>query len=158
MYSKGENWKRWMHNFRFGTLAFLPTGDLRTTADQLRAQYDPVSARICAAHVTITQPLSQAPDASQVSMIENVVSGFARFAARIGPATTSPNQRLVWLDVNPKEQVLAIRNRLHETGLFRTDLPFTTGFIPHLTISEKQRDAEEVRAIHEKLNAEFAPW
>lgn len=47
-----------MKDFRFGTLVFLPAGELWEIGNRLRAQYDPSSAKTCAAHVTITQPFA----------------------------------------------------------------------------------------------------
>lgn len=78
-------------------------------------------------------------------------------SAQVGPATSSPNGRLIWFDVTPKGPVLNIRDLLHETGLFRADLPLTKGFVPHLTISEAQRQPTEVTAINEQLNSGYSP-
>ncbi len=44
MYASGEQWKNWMKDYRFGTLVFVPNGDLRQTVDALRNEYDPLSA------------------------------------------------------------------------------------------------------------------
>lgn len=156
MYSEGANWKSWMKDFRFGTMVFLPDGEVREIGDKLRNQFDPVSANTCVSHITLTQPFTTAPDPSQISMIQSLIGSFSRFNAQIGPATTSPNKRLIWFDVEPKDLILELRGQLHETGLFRTDLPLTKGFIPHLTISEAQREPEEVNAINGELNERYA--
>ncbi|MBK9322381.1 MAG: GrpB family protein [Bdellovibrionaceae bacterium] len=59
-YSTTEQWSECMKDFRYGTLAFIPSGDLLKTGDQLRSQYDPNSAKSCPSHITITQPLNPA--------------------------------------------------------------------------------------------------
>ena len=146
-----------MKDFRFGTLVLLPTGDLRQISDRLRQKFDPISARTCAAHITITQPFTVTPTKQDIQKVQGLIVSFSRIKTQIGPATTSPNKRLIWLDVNPKNSVLRLRDELHETGLFRTDRPFTKGFIPHLTISENQRDPEEVVSILDDLNSKYKP-
>jgi len=157
-FSSGQNWQSWMKDFRFGTLVFIPTGDLRQTADVLREQFDPTSARTSAAHITLTQPLATAPTDADLEQIEQVISSLTRFNIQIGPATTSPNKKLLWLDVNPKDPILALRENLHRESFFRTDLPLTKGFIPHLTISELPRDDKEVIAINKDLNSKISTW
>lgn len=158
MYASGEQWHDWMKDFRFGTLVYLPEGNLRSAVDRLREQYDPVSAKACAAHITLTQPFAKAPSLDDREKLQQLISAFVRTEAQAGPAVTSPNQKLLWLDVSPKKDILALRGRLHETGLFRTDLPLTKGFIPHMTISEQQRDPQEVNVILKDLNSRLSPW
>ncbi len=157
MYSDGLGWKTWMNDFRFGTMVFLPSGEVLETVNRLRAEYDPISAKTCPAHVTITQPFTSAPDSIQLSKIEVLLSSSQGFQVQIGPATTSPNKRLIWLDVNPKDQFLKLREQLHEVGLFRMDLPFTMDFIPHMTISEAQREPTDVESINKQLNSRHRP-
>ena len=71
---------------------------------------------------------------------------------------SSPNKKLIWLDVNPKQQILQIRDSLHDLNLFRLDMPFTSGFIPHLTISELERSPSEAKRIIDDLNSLLTPW
>ncbi|WP_413583157.1 2'-5' RNA ligase family protein [Bdellovibrio sp. HCB288] len=158
MYASGDLWKIWMKDYRFGALAFVPTGDLRQTVDNLRNEYDPVSAKTSMAHVTLTQPFAKAPSKEDIESIERIAFVTDQFDIEVGPAVTSPNKRLLWLDISPKDPVLALRESLHETGLFRTDLPLTKGFIPHMTISEAGREPDEVQLINSTLNSKFRPW
>jgi hypothetical protein len=76
---------------------------------------------------------------------------------QIGAAKTSPNKKLLWLDVAPKAPVLKVRESLHSMDLFRTDLPLTKGFLPHLTISEAAREPEENFKIIVGLNSKLDP-
>lgn len=146
-----------MQDYKYGTLAFVPTGDLRSSVDRLRAEYDPHSAQISMAHITLTQPFAKAPINEDISLIQKIISSTKAFEITIGPATTSPNKRLIWLDVSPKDGVLNLRDRLHGSGLFRTDMPLTKGFIPHMTISEFAREPEEVVTISRLLNSIIKP-
>lgn len=157
MYISNDNWKNWMKDFKFGTLVFIPSGELRNKVDSLRTFYDPTSAKTSMAHITITQPFSKALTNNEIQKIQNLISNFASFEFTVGPATTSPNKKLIWLDISQKESILAIRENLHELGLFRTDLPLTKGFIPHMTISEAPRSPEEVNSINNVLNTQLKP-
>lgn len=147
-----------MKDFRFGTLVFIPTTDLRSIVDELRREYDPQSAQTSMVHVTLTQPLSKALSKEDVDNIERIIFSTRRFDIQVGPAITSPNKKLLWLDIAPKEPILALRETLHETGLFRIDLPLTKGFIPHMTISEAGREPENVQSINTTLNSKFKSW
>lgn len=86
-----------MSAYQFGTLAFIPrNGDLRKTADQLRTEFDPESAQICSAHITVTQPFSFKPSDTDVLNIQNLLQEFSRFEIQVGPAVASPNKQLIW--------------------------------------------------------------
>jgi 2'-5' RNA ligase len=158
MYSVGRDWKNWMMDFRFGTLVFLPSGELLDVGNELRRQYDPLSAKTSEAHVTLTQPFTNAPSEAQISKVAEIIAGHQEFQVQIGPAVSAPNQRLVWFDVAPKNLVLNLREALHGAGFFRTDLPLTKGFIPHQTVSELSREPDEAKLIIDRLNSKYPPW
>ncbi len=141
-----------MNDYKFGTFVFIPHGEPRTRTDQLRQQYDPLSARTSSAHITITQPLALEPSLQEITLIEKTLAQIPSFNVHLGPAIPSPNKRLLWFDVQPSEPVLHIRECLYRLGIFRTDLPLTKGFIPHMTISEKGRDPDRVASIIRTLN------
>lgn len=158
MYSLGESWKTWMKDYRFGTLVFLPSGELKKSIDDLRREFDFESFISCGAHITITQPFTSAPDKNEINLIKDLIADVDNFSVEVGPAISSPNDVLIWLDVNPKDKILTIREKLHKTNLFRTDLPFTEGFIPHMTISELRREPENVMSIVKEMNLTQMLW
>lgn len=147
-----------MEDYKFGTFVFLPQGELAKLTYKLREEYDPVSARTSPAHITITQPFSIQPNADQLKSIETLLGQIPSFEIEIGPVVSSPNKRLIWFDVKEKSEVLFVREKLHELKLFRTDLPLTKGFLPHMTISEKGREPEEVNSIIDTLNQTLQTW
>lgn len=147
-----------MGDYKFGTFVFLPEGESAAITDKLRTYYDPVSARTSQAHITVTQPFSVNPNKDQIDIIETLLNKTKAFEIKVGPVITSPNKRLLWFDVDPKNEILSIRESLHELGFFRTDLPLTKGFLPHTTISEKGRDPNEVTSIIKELNSKTPTW
>jgi 2'-5' RNA ligase len=157
-YATGKAWKTWMHDFRFGALIYLPGEEASAIFHQLRRQYDPVSASSAPPHITITQPFAAPPSPAQIEQIRAILERASSFPVQIGPAITSPSQKLIWFDVQPKDLILELRNQLHETGLFRTDLPLTFGFIPHLTISAAPREPDKVEEIRRELDSRYSPW
>lgn len=158
MYAAATSWRSWMKDFRYGTLVFIPDSNVKLIVDQLRAEYDSNSAQISMAHITLTQPFKKAPSKEDLQIVTQIINSFSSFEVVVGPVVTSPNKRLIWLDVSPKQKVIELRDRLHDSGLFRTDLPLTKGFIPHMTISEAGREPEEVQTISERLNERLKPW
>lgn len=142
-FESGVNWKPWKQDYRFGSLVFIPEGEIFTKTDELRKKYDPVSADYSMPHMTLTQPFTKAPSKEDIMVIKNIFQGHKPFIISTGPIVTSPTGNLIWVDINPKENFVNLRNELHKTGLFRTDLPFTEGFVPHMTISEFGVDNSE---------------
>lgn len=149
---KTDGWKPWMHDFKFGIFTLVPDEAFKKKVDRLRQLYDPESARICCAHMTVTQPFQVEPSSGDLEKLANLIRSRNTFHVMIGPAVTSPNRQLVWLDVEPKHEILSLRTALHNTGLFNTALPFTEGFIPHMTISELRRSPEEAAKVARGLN------
>lgn len=144
-----------MQDYKFGAFIYFPERAVQDQIMPYRHKYDPVSAELSAPHITITQPLRRELNNEDINDINEVLSDHQKFHIRIGPPVSSPNQKMIWLDITPKDKILGLREDLHDTGLFRTDLAFTTGFIPHLTISEAERDPDKNDAIIQKLQYEL---
>lgn len=154
-YPDYSKWKEWMKSYKYGTLVFIPTGKVFNNIDLLRKEYDPESAKFSMPHMTLTQPFSKAPTESDIEKIKDIVEKYNSFEIITGPATTSPNERLIWVDVNPKKSFVELREKLHSLDLFRTDLPFTKGFVPHMTISEFGKTDNEVKEVVALINEKY---
>ena len=126
----------WRDAYRHGTCVIFPTGRTARIVNALRAEVDPESQQSCGAHITLTQPFRVAPDAAAWSTIEAVARQTAPFMVRSGPVERFGTSCVVKLDIEPKAVILALRHRLHDTGLFDLTLPHTDGFVPHMTLSE----------------------
>ena len=126
----------WLEEFRFGVFVIALPEALRTVIAELRERFDPPAAAIAAPHITVTQPLAEAPNDIARADLGALLAEVPPFDVRIGPATAFADSTVVYLAVEPADPILALRSAAHATGLFRTDLPFTDGFVPHVTIRE----------------------
>jgi 2'-5' RNA ligase len=130
-------------DFRFGVFVIALPEPLRSAVDALRGRFDPASARIAPPHISVTQPLAEEPNDIARADLGAVLAEFPPFEIRVGPARAFPDSSVVYLAVAPGEPILAMRAAAHATGLFRTDLPFSEGFVPHVTIREWPSEASE---------------
>jgi 2'-5' RNA ligase len=131
-----SEWAAWQENFRAGALVILPPAPVRRAVDQLREEYDPVSHAWYGTHITLTQPFVRTPHESDWTRLGQVAAGFHAFKIEYGPLRSFLPYPCIWYEIRPKERVLAIREVLHDTGLFNLGLPHTDDFIPHMTITE----------------------
>jgi 2'-5' RNA ligase len=130
----------WRDAYRHGTLLLLPPPTLGRAVDALRERHDPPSHRICRAHITLTQPLLAPLEPAGADAVRAVLADQAPFEVRYGPVERL-GPRVVVLRIEPRETLLGLRERLHALDLFDLTLPFTEGFVPHMTISERGVDA-----------------
>ncbi len=127
----------WRDAYRHGSLLLLPPPDLGRLVDGLRRRYDPASHRVCRAHVTLTQPFVQAVSDLALARVEEVVASHPPMVLSYGPVERLGGSVVVFR-IEPRAEVLALREALHSLGLFNLSLPFTKGFVPHMTISERE--------------------
>jgi 2'-5' RNA ligase len=135
-FPKGSSWPTWQRDYRYGTLVIMPPPNLASALDVIRARFDPASAAQIGAHITLTPPFAAAPSSADVERVRTVIRGVVSWRLQLeGPARFSGSS-VVYLPVVPTQPFLKLRDVLLATGLFRLDLPHTTDFVPHLTLSE----------------------
>ncbi|MFW6075360.1 MAG: 2'-5' RNA ligase family protein [Chloroflexota bacterium] len=142
--------------YRFGTFVLWPPDGVRSQVNPLRAQYDPASQAACEAHITLTQPFSVEPDAAIWERIRHVARLHAPFTVRYGPVNSFLPYPCIYLEIEPAERILQLREDLHALGVFNLDLPHTEGFIPHMSITDGSPDVRETEQILNRLS-EDAP-
>jgi 2'-5' RNA ligase len=146
--------------YRFGEFVIALPEPLLGDVAALRERFDPVSAAIAPPHITVTQPLAEAPNDIARADLGAVLAEIAPFEVRVGTASAFAGSSVVYLDVQPADAILAPRSAAHRTGLFRTDLAFTEGFVPHVTIREwADGDAESFpnEIVMREADAALAP-
>lgn len=146
-----EDWADWQKDFKYGTFVIWPPDPVREVVNRLRERYDPLSQRICEAHITLTQPFLRRPAELDWDQLETIVSGFAPFTIRYGPLNTFLPYPCIYYEIHPSARVKALRAALHETGLFNLDRPHTDDFVPHMTINDGRPDAARTQEIFDAL-------
>jgi len=139
--------------YKYGTLVIWPEDNIREIVNNLRKKYDPESQKICEAHITLTQPFEVEPNEQIWNKINNYIKKFNGFEITVGPVEQFGSSQVIKLNIQPKEKILELRNGLHRLGYFNTKLPYTEGFIPHMTISEGGiKEDKKIKNIITQLN------
>lgn len=144
----GTGWPEWQRDYRYGALVIEPPRELAAVLDPIRKQFDPVSATRVGAHITVTPPFVGAPTPADEARVGSVVRRVQSMRLQLGTPTQFGGSSVIYLPVVNSGAVMRLREVLLATGLFRLDLPHTTDFVPHLTVSEFGTDpAAALRAV-----------
>ena len=114
----------------------MPPPNLASALDPIRERFDPASAAQIGAHITLTPPFAAAPSSADKERVRTAIRGVASMRLQLDRPTRFSGSSVVYLPVVPTQAFLKLREVLLATGLFRLDLPHTTDFVPHLTLSE----------------------
>jgi 2'-5' RNA ligase len=124
-------------------LVIEPPQDLASVLDPIRERFDPVSAGGFGAHITVTPPFAGAPSSADEERVRTAVRSVASRRLQLDRPTRFSGSPVVYLPVVPSQGIYELRTVLLATGLFRLDLPHTSDFVPHLTLSEFGTAPEE---------------
>jgi GNAT superfamily N-acetyltransferase/2'-5' RNA ligase len=145
-------------DFLYGLCVILLPEPVNTLVGRLRQRFDPVSAAFVPPHITVSQPLAVPLVGARTRRLRHIAHEFAPFGVAYGPARTFPESIVDYLAVEPQSAILAIRNRLHETGWFRLDMPHTDDFVAHITIREHAGAVDnDPGGIHEAVDDAVKP-
>jgi len=131
-----DHWEEWQKVYQHGTLVIWPPDEVREIINFQREKHDPVSAAICEAHITLTQPLLKPLIGVEWEQVQEILKGFPAFEIQYGPIKSFLPYPCIWYDIQPGDKVLELRHALHQTGYFNLSLKHTDDFIPHMTITE----------------------
>lgn len=149
-----EDWAEWQLTYLHGLFVIWPPADVRQVVNRLRRKYDPESQATIEAHITLTQPFLAQPSDEDWARLAKIAAGFEPFEIRYGPIDTFFPSPVIYLTIQPRERLLALRQALHDTGLFNLTLPYTDDFVPHMTIAEGRSSD---RVVDESMLAEVRP-
>ena len=130
------DWDEWQRDYRFGVLLILPPPEIAQQLDDLRAEYDPESYSICAAHISVSDPLTTEMTPDLQDEIRAVLSAISPFRLHYDAPQASTEFAGVYLPVRPQEPVDALKQALHSTSAFRGDAHERRDIPAHLTIAE----------------------
>lgn len=114
----------------------IPPPPLAAALDSVRERFDPASAAHIGAHITLTPPLAATPGSADEVRVRAAIRAVAPVRLQLDRPARFSGSTVVYLLVVPARPLLNLREVLLATGLFRLDLPHTTDFVPHLTLSE----------------------
>lgn len=147
-------WEPWQEEYAFGAFYIFPPEDLAAKADALRRIHDPVSAEICQAHISLTEPLRSALDERQGGEIRNRLTTLKPFTIGYGPIRGFAPHPGIALAIRPEEEVRALRDAIHSTSAFK-EVTFKRAEVPpHMTIAEfitLERSAELLHELAEVI-------
>lgn len=120
-------------------IGVFPQGDLANRIQALREQYDPVTARITAPHVTLagtywrSGPATPTNEAATIARLQVSQSEFQPFALSLGGIATFPpaDRPVIYLQVAVTPELLAVRSAL--LNVLGRDKH--RRFTPHLTLA-----------------------
>jgi 2'-5' RNA ligase len=144
------SWPAWYSEYRFGAFYLFPPTVVMRQVNALRAQYDPTSAAICDAHVSLTVPVPRALHDDDLHELASRIAGFPAFDVHFGPAHVYPGVPGVVLSIAPVDVLSAMVRALESCDCFLTALPRRHVFSPHMTIAEFV-SAERTREIVREL-------
>lgn len=139
-----NDWPEWQLKYLPGLFVIWPPNAVRQAVNGLRRSYDPQSQATIEAHITLTQPFLARPGDEEWTSLTQIVADFEPFEIKYGPVDTFFPNPVIYLAVEPRARLLALRQALHETGLFNLALPYTDDFVPHMTIAEGRSSDREV--------------
>lgn len=144
-------WEAWQHEYRYGLILILPPQPVMAAVDALRHRYDPKSAAICMAHISLSEPLPHPLTPELLAEVEILLATIAPFEIRYGPLRTFDPHPGVVYRVEPEDAFFALRTALHGTSLFRGSAFKRRDRLPHMTIAEFLPDMAESNRLMAEL-------
>jgi 2'-5' RNA ligase len=131
-----SSWEDWQREYLHGAFYIFPPDEVIDRVDDLRERYDPRSAAICQAHISLTEPLARRLTAEDIVEVTQALRDVAPFVIRYGPLRTfGPHPGVVYA-ISPEEHVRALRSTIQATSLFARVDSQRDGVAPHMTIAE----------------------
>ncbi|MGH1362171.1 MAG: 2'-5' RNA ligase family protein [Calditrichia bacterium] len=131
-----SHWQDWQLDYRFGVILILPPDDLAKPINELRAAYDPQSAAICPAHISVSDPLQEEMTDSFRKEIVIILQNIEPFELHYDKPQASTKRAGVAYPITPQKPIDELKKALHRAKIFGDD-EFQRGHIPaHMTIAE----------------------
>ena len=153
------HWEHWWPQYQFGAFYIFPPEEIMVLVDGLREQYDPKSAGICRAHISLSEPLDHPMTIEELEQLRSDLAGFKPFRISCGPIRMHPPYPGVTFTIQPEREFSELRSRIHGLPVFR-DVEIKRSTIdPHMTIAEfitMERSIEIMEELQDKIpNCEF---
>lgn len=130
------DWEPWQHEYRHGAFYLFPPADVAAAVNGLRRRYDPASAAICDAHISLSEPLAGPLTDEQLDELRAALAHIAPFEITYGPLTSIGPYPGVVFAISPEDDFFALRQAVQATSIFAgRDLPRSKR-VPHMTVAE----------------------
>jgi hypothetical protein len=126
----------WHDEYRHGAFYLWPPFDVAQIVNEQRWQYDPKSAAVCDAHISLSEPLPAPLTNDQLTEIRTALATVQPFDVTYGPITSIGSHPGVVYAITPEKAFFDLRATIHGTSVFvGRDLP-RAGRVPHMAIAE----------------------
>ena len=129
-------WGEWQHAYRFGLLLIYPPDSVRSQVNALRAKYDPKSAAICDAHISLTVPLPRPLSLSDWQELASAAGNVRPITVNYGPLSHYLPHPGIVLAIQPQDELDRLRLVLEQTAPFTGASDRSWPFSAHMTIAE----------------------
>lgn len=131
-----STWEDWQRDYRWGIILILPPPEVSKEINPLRARYDPRSAAVCPAHISLSDPLNREMCPALASEIRGVLTDVRPFTLFYDKLYTSTRHAGVAYCITPQEPIERLKDVLHETSGFACEAHRRRHIAPHMTIAE----------------------
>lgn len=131
-----SKWEDWQRDYRLGIILILPPPEVSEEVNRLRSRYDPRSATICPAHISLTDPLCREMCPALAREIRGVLSDVDPFRLQYDRLYASTRHAGVAYRITPREPIERLKDVLHSTSGFAGEAHRRRHIAPHMTIAE----------------------
>ncbi len=135
-YADSQRWEEWQKEYHFGAFYIFPPDSVIQPIEALRRRYDPKSASICQAHLSLSEPLTNPLTETQLRELQDKLASIQPFEIRYGPLRSFPPYPGVTYAIQPEDVFMALRSAIHSTSLFEQSTLGHAHIPPHMTIAE----------------------
>lgn len=148
-----STWESWQRAYLFGVLLILPPAEIAEKFNRLRQRYDPASAAISPAHISVSKPLGAELNDAVRKEISTILSRVEPFELHFEKPHASPDYAGVSYPVYPQNAIDHLKQVVHRASVF-DDEEYEREKIPaHMTVAEFI-SIEEGLALARELESE----
>lgn len=131
-----SNWQNWQRDYRYGVILILPPVEVSDPINELRARYDPRSAAISPAHISVSDPLQGKMTNEFSEEIRGILSRIKPFTLHYDKPHASTKRPGVAYPILPQEPIDELKEKLHKATVFGNNVYQRRNIPAHLTIAE----------------------
>jgi len=145
------SWEDWQRDYRYGVILILPPVEVSDPINKLRIEYDPKSAVISPAHISVSDPLKVEMTDELRQEIRSILSNIEPFELYFDKPHASTARPGVAYPILPQDPIDTMKKALHKASVFgnmayqRRDIPAHMTIAEFISIEEGLKIAEELK-------------